>query len=1281
MSKESLQQQIDQCMRRDQHRFRRRLQKLRKAPNQEAKNALNADIQHSVGIAQTRAENIIRPDFDPILPINQRRDEIAALIEANQVVIVCGETGSGKSTQLPKICLDMGRGVRGLIGHTQPRRIAARTVAARVAEELHSQPGECVGYKIRFTDHVGPQTYIKLMTDGILLAETQGDRFLDAYDTLIIDEAHERSLNIDFLLGFLKNLLPKRPDLKIIITSATIDPDRFSRHFNDAPVIEVSGRTYPVEVRYRPLISEHDEEPDRDLVEGILHAVDEIGQIDLGDILIFLPGEHEIRACTDALRRHKLRNTEILPLYAKLGKQDQNKVFAPHNKRHIVLATNVAETSITVPGIRYVIDPGLARMSRYSPRSKVQRLPIEPISQASANQRKGRCGRVSEGICYRLYSEEDFIARTLYTDPEIKRTNLASVILQLSALRFGDVDAFPFVDPPDGRYINDGFKLLEELGAVNHQRALTSIGKQLARLPVDPRVGRMILAGNEFHCLDEILIITAALSVQDIRDKPMEKMQEAEEAHAKFNDESSDFLWFLNVWRFYREQEKQLSQNKLRKLCKTNFLNFLRMREWQDIHKQLRSLCQDMQFTLNTQAADYQAIHCALLTGLLGNIAFQTDRHEYTGARGIKMNIFPGSTQFSKKPKWFIAAELVETSKLYARSVAKIEPEWIEKNAQHLIKRTYSDPHWSKKAGHVVALERVSLYGLVLSSDRRVNFSRIDPAESRRLFIQSGLVAGEVNTNHPFLSHNRKLIKEVEALEHRSRRLDILIDENAQFDFYDNALPAEVINLPSLNKWLKVQDKTNSKVLFFDKDFLIREDSKQASEDAMPKSLLVDGVSLPLTYHFSPGHKQDGVTINIPVAMLNQLDERQFEWLVPGLIKEKITEMIRGLPKQIRKNFVPAPNFADACLQAIDYGSGDLLVVLRNQLKKMTGVTVEPGLWDFSKLPEHLTFYFKVIDSHGKHVAEGRNLLRLQGKLEDQVEQVFTEEARWPIECEGLTDWSFDDLPDQVETTRHGLPLKGYPALIDETKSVAIRVLDTREKAETSHLKGLRRLIMLIDADKVKYLQKNLRKFDKTAIKLRHILGKDALQHDLIQAIVDHAYELDGSKIKQKTEFMRHRHDGQKSLMLVGNEYSDLLYDIAESVFEVQKRIEGKTPLAWLQVITSIKAQLLSLLSKEFITQTPIETLKQFPRYLQAINRRLDKLEQNPGKDKQYDRYCVAFSQKLENAKHHNDQWVKMRWMLEELRVSFFAQELGTQYPISEKRLDKAWEEYQRELR
>ena len=1265
----------------DRHRFQQKLQHLIKQRNKEgiAKDLreLEKAIMASKEKAEIRQSILPKPEFPEALPISSKRHEIKNAIAENQVVILCGETGSGKSTQLPKICLDMGRGVTGMIGHTQPRRIAARTVAARVAEELNSQPGQHVGYKIRFKDHVGPQTYIKLMTDGILLAETQGDRFLNAYDTLIIDEAHERSLNIDFLLGYLKLLLPKRPDLKVIITSATIDPERFAKHFNDAPIIEVSGRTYPVEVRYRPLIEPGNEELEKDLQQGIIDAVDELSRIDQGDILIFLSGERDIRETTESLRKHQLKNTEVIPLYAKQGTAEQNKIFQPHKKRHIILATNVAETSLTVPGIRYVIDPGFARISRYSPRNKVQRLPIESISQASANQRKGRCGRVSEGICVRLYSEDDFNTRPLFTEPEIRRTSLASVILQLASLRFGNIEEFPFVEPPDGRYINDGYKLLEELGAVDRFRTLTSVGRKLAKLPVDPRIGRMILAAHDQNCMTEILIIASALSVQDVRDKPMDKLQQAEEAHARFSHEDSDFIWYLNLWDFYHEQMHHLSQNKMRKLCRTNFLNFMRMREWMDIHGQLKGLAADLGFIINREPASYGAVHRALLSGLLGNIGFLSDRNEYTGARGIKFFIFPGSGQFKKKPKWMMSAELVETTKLYARINAKIEPEWIIKIAGDLVKRSYSDPYWSKKAGHVLALEKTVLYGLTLSADRKVNYGPIDPAESRRLFIQGALVAGETHSRLDFLKHNQTLLTEIEAMEHRSRRLDILIDDQVQFDFYDQKIPENINNIRGLEKWYHDLAKKDPTFLFFDRAFLIRDDADEICDQALPETLSISGMNLPLSYHFEPGAKDDGVTLSVPMAILNQLTPDRFDWLVPGLIQEKITELIRSLPKQLRRNFVPAPNFAEACCHTLEFATGNLFEAVTQHLKKMTGIDIPADAWDQNRLADHLKMNFKVIDSNGKIISEGRDLERLQGKLVDEVEQIFSEETSWPIERNGIKKWDFGDLPEFVETTKHGMPLRGYPALIDEGNTVAIRVQDTLEKADKLHHDGLIRLIRLSLPEQMKYLNKNLPDFEKMSLMFSSIGKKEELKEDLIKAIIDRVFIVEKKKINAEQDFLQHLDQGRGELIPVATELCQLVSKALQQYLVINKRLNGKVSLSWLNVIQDIRQQLDHLIYSGFISQTPDEWLQHLPRYLKAIDKRLDKIDRDPSQDKRLSATVSKFWNRYMKSKVGATELQRYRWMIEEYRVSLFAQELGTRFPVSDKRLEKIWNESQ----
>ena len=1026
------------------------------------------------------------------------------------------------------------------------------------------------------------------------------------------------------------------------------------------------------------MIEPGQEEGEKDLQLGILDAVDELSRTDLGDILIFLSGERDIRETTESLRKHQLKNTEVIPLYAKQGTAEQNRIFQSHSKRHIILATNVAETSLTVPGIRYVIDPGFARISRYSPRSKVQRLPIETISQASANQRKGRCGRVSEGVCIRLYSEDDFNSRPMFTDPEIKRTSLASVILQLASLRFGDIEAFPFVEPPDSRYINDGYKLLEELGAVDRFRALTPVGEKLARLPVDPRLGRMILAAHEQNCVSEMLIIASALSVQDVRDKPMDKMQQADEAHAKFAHEDSDFIWFLNLWDFYHQQMHHLSQNKMRKLCRTNFLNFMRMREWMDIHGQLNGLAADLGFTINSEAAGYDAIHRALLSGLLGNIGFLSDKKEYTGARGIKFYLFPGSGQFKKTPKWMMAAELVETTKLYARINARIEPEWIIKIAGDLVKRSYSDAHWSKKAGRVLALEKIVLYGLTLSADRKVNFGPIDPVESRRLFIQAALVTGEINSDLDFLKHNQKLLAEVEAMEHRSRRLDILIDEQIQFDFYAQRLPQHINNVRGLEKWYRETNKSAPEFLYFDREFLIREEADEVCDQALPEFVIIAGMELPLSYHFEPGSKDDGVTLTVPMAVLNQLEADRFDWLVPGLIREKITELIRSLPKQLRRNFVPAPNYAEACCNCIPYGEGNLLDAITAHLKKMTGIEIARNDWDLSKLADHLRINFKVIDANGKLTSEGRDLERLQGKLTERVEQTFSTETNWEIERDQITVWDFGDLPVNVETIKQDLPLRGYPALIDQGEFVLIRVQDTQEKAILLHQDGLRRLIQLSLPDQMKYLQKNLTGFDTMSLQYSTVAKADELKKDLLVAIISRAFLSDKPDIRSQEEFHHCLEKGRAELIPVANQLCKIVSEILSEFHVVRKRLDGKTPLAWLSVIKSIKEQLNNLIYPGFVNKTQKEWLQHLPRYIKAIDKRLDKLERDPAKDKTLEMKISSYWRKYTEEQASSDRLIIYRWMIEEFRVSLFAQELGTRCPVSEKRLEKLWDEYKK---
>lgn len=1267
---------IDECLLFDRHRLRQHLKRLRR-DDDAALEALAQAIEASRQALQRRRDHLPQPRYPEELPVSARREEIRAAIQAHQVVIVAGETGSGKTTQLPKICLEAGRGVGGLIGHTQPRRIAARSVATRIASELATPLGHAVGYKVRFSDRTRPESYIKLMTDGILLAESQADRFLNAYDTLIIDEAHERSLNIDFLLGYLKQLLPRRPELKLIITSATIDTERFAEHFDDAPIIQVSGRTYPVELRYRPLLAEDEESQDRDLQQAICEAVDECARHGQGDILIFLPGEREIRDSAESLRKHHPPHTEILPLYARLSANDQNRVFSSHKGRRIVLATNVAETSLTVPGIRYVIDPGLVRLSRYSHRSKVQRLPIEKVSQASANQRAGRCGRIGPGVCIRLYSEEDFRLRPEFTEPEIRRSNLAAVILQMQALKLGDIDRFPFVEAPEGRMIADGYKLLEELGALDARRRLTQTGRQLARLPVDPRLGRMVLAARQEDCLSEVLVIASALSVQDPRERPHDKQQAADERHAQFRDKDSDFISYLNLWRAYHEQAQRLSNNKLRKWCKAQFISYLRMREWQDVYVQLKRLAMEQGGRLNEQAGDYDRIHRALLTGLLGNVANKHDKQTYLGARGLKLNIFPGSALFKKQPKWFVAAELVETTRMYARTVARIEPQWLEQVAGELCKRSYFDPHWEKKPAAVMAYERLTLYGLVINPRRKLPYARINPKEARELFIRAALVEGDFHTRAPFFEHNRRLVDEIEALEAKSRRRDVLVDEQVLFEFYDRRIPADVCDGRRFEKWRKQAEREQPRLLYLSKEDLMRHDADAVTEAQFPECLEVAGMSLPLDYHFEPGDAQDGVTLTVPLPALNLLTPPRFEWLVPGLLHEKLCQLIKSLPKPLRRNFVPAPDFAAACLQVLRPSDTSLLEALQQQLLRMSGVKVSRQDWDLDKLSPHMFMNFKVVDPQGQVLAMGRDLGQLQQQLKDKAQRSFVAGPAWEGEREHVRSWDFDELPESIDFQRDGLQLRGYPALIDRQDAVDIKLLDSPEQAERETRQGLRRLVMLALPDKLKYLNKHLPGLQQMCLHYAPTGRCDALQADLVAAIVDQSFFADHALPRDQAAFDACLVRGRQAMLEVANEICHLVSEILAEHHQVNKRLKGSLSPAWLQAAPDIQQQLAHLIYAGFIRQTPLPWLRQLPRYLKAIDLRLDKLaEGGAGRDRaaslEIQPLWQAYLQRREGQRQQgtvDPELERFRWMLEELRVSLFAQTLGTQMPVSPKRL------------
>ncbi|MCK5386884.1 MAG: ATP-dependent RNA helicase HrpA, partial [Gammaproteobacteria bacterium] len=1073
---------IEQCMLFDRFHFTKKLNALLRKPDENNTTQLEKRIQSSIQLAKARVAAKPVPTFPTNLPVNERHDDICRAIEENQLIILCGETGSGKTTQLPKLCLKLGRGTFGMIGHTQPRRIAARSVAARIAEELNTELGTSVGYKIRFADKLNKNSHIKVMTDGILLAEIQNDPFLQNYDTLIIDEAHERSLNIDFILGYLKQLLPKRPDLKVIITSATIDPERFAKHFENAPIIEVSGRTYPVEVRYRPLSSDEAQsdksETLKDQQQAILNAVDELAYESSGDILVFLSGERQIRETAEALRKHHPDKTEIIPLFSRLSNAEQQKVFKSHSYRRIILATNVAETSLTIPGIQYVIDTGYARISRYSYRTKVQRLPIERVSQASANQRKGRCGRTSDGICIRLYSEDDFNNRPVFTDAEILRTNLASVILQMHNIRLGNIEKFPFIDKPDSRLIKDGYQLLEELQAMNKQK-ITRIGKILSRFPVDPRYARMLIAANEFSSLNEVLIIVSALSIADPRERPMDKQQQADQAHSQFKDEKSDFIAYLNLWNFYQEQRQHLSQNKLRKLCKKNFLSYTRMLEWRDIHSQLLTQCNEVKYKINSTVAGYDAIHQALLSGLLSHAGLKNEDGEYQGARNNIFAIFPGSNLRKKRPLWIMAAEMLETQRHYGLTVAQIDPLWLEKQASHLIKKSYFEAHWEKRPAQVAAYEKSTLYGLVINPRKKINYGPIDPEFSRELYIRGAFVNREYSSHAAFFQHNEKLFSDIEKLEHQSRRQDVLVEDEVVYQFYDERIPTGIYNSKKFDTWRKEAEKVNAEILYLSRDYLMQHSAGDITEEQYPKQLVVNNTPLPLSYHFDPASEDDGVTLTVPVALLNTLNPVQFEWLIPALLREKVTQLIKTLPKNLRKNFVPVPQFADACIEAITDRASPLLYSISQQLTKMSGIEIQDNDWKIESLDSHFFMRFDVRDQHNKSLAQGRNLIALQESLSQEVSKQFSNNIKWDIEQKDLTQWNFDELPEVINKTVNNLNIKGFPAIQDDDTSISIVVVDTKKLAKEIHHDGLKRLYHLALKQQVKYLSKNLPNIQK----------------------------------------------------------------------------------------------------------------------------------------------------------------------------------------------------------
>ena len=1259
-------------------------------------------LERSRAAVAQRRERLPQPEFADDLPVNARRAEIAELIEKNQVVIVCGETGSGKTTQIPKICLELGRGTTGLIGHTQPRRIAARATATRISQELNSELGSVVGYKIRFTDRTSPQSFIKLMTDGILLAETQGDPWLGQYDTLILDEAHERSLNIDFLLGYLKQLLPKRPDLKLIITSATIDASRFSEHFNKAPVIEVSGRMFPVEVRYRPVQTEEAEDDDeRDLYDAIVDACDELNREGPGDVLVFLPGEREIRDAAEALRKHAFSrggvHPEILPLFARLSAEEQSRIFKVHNGRRIVLATNVAETSLTVPGIRYVVDSGLARVKRYSYRNKVEQLQIEKISQAAARQRAGRCGRVAAGVCIRLYDELDFNARPPFTDPEILRSSLAGVILRMKSLKLTDVESFPFLEPPPAKAIADGYALLQELGGLDEENRLTKIGEALARLPLDPRIGRMLVAARDLGCLKEVMVIAAGLATQDPRERPQERQQAADEKHKLWIDEKSEFLSWWKLWNWFQNAVEHKKSNKsLVDTCHSHFLSYLRLREWREVHSLLHSMigelaAKDGGWKESEIPGTYEAIHQALLSGLLGNIGCKADESGYyLGARGIRYLIHPSSPLQKKAGKWIMAAEITETTRLFGRCVARLEDGWIEKVGAHLIKRQYFDAHWEKRSMQVAGWERTTLYGIVINPKRRIHYGPLAPAEAREIFIRQGLVGEEIDEafakRWPFYQHNQKQIRDIEHLEHKQRRQDVLVDDELIFAFYDSIIPEGIHNGATFDHWRKEAERDNPKLLFLAKDDLMRHSAAGVTTEAFPHHLKLGGVEYALNYHFEPGSPRDGVTLTLPLAQLNQIPAGRMEWLVPGLLKEKLVQLIKTLPQRIRAKLVPVPEFVEEFIAATagnDRKMGQGLIaplidyILEARGLNARGWAVTPDAFRPDALPAHFSMNYKLIDEHGRQLDMNRSLVQLRADWGREAKQEFAELHETPSEFTKLTDWTFGELPELMEVPVAGQTVLGYPGLSDDGETVSLKVFDSPEEAAEAHRVGLLRLFKLQFKEQVKYFDKNVPGLTQMAMQYMALGSSDDLKNQIVALTFERAC-LTEPLPTTPNAFKSRCGDSKARLGLVMQEVCRLVGTVLTEWQAVVKKLPAfKAHGAATQ---DIEAQLKRLMGKNFVSETPFERLAHYPRYLKGIQVRLDKLKSNPARDTQlmadyaplwtnYERRAIQ----LAKQGTVDPQIEQFRWLLEELRISLFAQELKTPVPMSVKRLEKQW--------
>jgi len=1277
---------VSNCMLKDRFRFLKRSHQIQKLSDDTKKEKqtllLQQAIAKSSALLAHRQSLMLNIDY-PDLPVSDKKDDIKALLEQHQVVIIAGETGSGKTTQIPKMCLELGRGRAGMIAHTQPRRLAARSVANRIAEELQTEIGSTVGFKVRFSDQVSDNSLVKLLTDGMLLAEMQQDKFLNQYDTIIIDEAHERSLNIDFLLGYLKRILPKRPDLKVIITSATIDPQRFSKHFYNAPIVEVSGRSFPVEIRYRDFI---EEQTASDQIEAIGLAVDELFSNGNGDILVFLSSEREIRETQQALQKRQYRSTEVIPLYARLSASDQQKIFHPKGQRRIVLSTNVAETSLTVPGIKYVIDTGFVRMSRYSHRLKVQRLPIEPISQASAKQRAGRCGRTSNGICIRLYSEQDFLSRDEFTDPEITRTHLSSVILQMLSLGLGEISKFEFIEQPQEKFINDGIRLLQELQAVTQHKgslSLTPQGRNMAKLPLDPKYACMLLAAKEGDCVQEVMVITAGLSVQDPRERPHDQQQKADLAHAEFADKNSDLLSLLNVYQAFKHQQQSLTQNQLRKWCTQHFIHFQRMREWQDIVHQVKHMLVAADLRLNKEEADYKNIHIAIATGLLAQLGIKDTNRQYLGARNSQFKIFPGSSVFSSQPKWIMAAELVETSQLYARQVAKIDVEWIESISGHLSKHNYVEPHWSKKRGAVLAYMNSLLFGLPIVSRRLINYSHVNMSEAQTLFIRHALVENDTKLNYAFLRNNQALIEDIELLEKKTRRRDILVDEEDLVNFYQERLPEHVCSEASFKKWWQKTASKHPELLNFEKHQLLKRDTKDVNDQDYPDVWQQNHLLLPLEYQFEPNQTYDGVCVKIPLEQLNQLQNIGFDWLVPGMRHELIVALIKSLPKKLRRNFVPAPDYANACILELSMldkkgQTQSIAQALANKLFRMSGVKVEPDDFDISSLSSHLLFNFAIIDENGQQLAISKSLPALKQDLQGKLESTLEKVASNDIEQQNIETFTVEHLPEVYTNKQNGFEVKAYPAFSVNKGQIDISLFTSQEEAHQRHKEAIVRLIKNNVPSPVKYLQAKLPNKAKLSLYFNPFGQIKLLIDDIIDAAIHSILESEVGEVD-----IREQDTFKKATDIVRMELNEHALQIAQQVEsglaianKIQKHCKGSIAINIINNVSHIKHHLNELVFKGFVYTIGAQGLPDWNRYLKGLLQRCEKLKVDPNRDRlnqiEVDKAANAIAdkkQKFEKELRDTREFDELYQMLEEFRISLFAQQLGTKYPISYKRI------------